>query len=744
VNGDPVDDPALVPTVRRVRAVLTSGHIDPQASDVIRAQVVVAAAERIAAREGVTSIEQAAGAVRVAGADNAPPRARRRLRAPRLAAWAAAASAAAAAAVLVTGGLPTGLEPGQVLVRASSDLTGVVSADPRTPIRVTFDRPVDHATTQAALRLVPAAAVRTSWQGETLTVTPVHGLAPNSAYRLTVAAATARTASGKELAADLQLSFGTAPSATPLPAGGDPTAAGGAAAGAAPATPATLHRTVAASAADGSEAPVTTSGALLLTDARGAGGEGLVRRVGGNDQVMAKGTDAICISRTGNSVAFVERAGDRTGVVIADSSGTPRRTLPAIVDAGSALGWIGDSEVTFVSGGRLIAIDPQGGRRTLGTVHIDAAKDDLVLAPGGRYAWVRPAGGEGRVLDLLGGGHHALPGLVGKPTFSADGATVVWVDEAGSRLRLHVAPSAGGPATSALLPVDAGDSVSDLAVGPDGSRLAYSVTAAGHRSQLRLAALPSGVTLARSDAGAGRSPNWSPDGRFLTVLAGGEGSGQPAAIETVEAPASTGPASAANLAAAQAVATAFGAAQVDGDREAQAWLAQQGASLPQVPRVTRTTVLWVIPGAAGTSTARVRLTADPDAAHPLAVQGEETLVIGAPGTGGRSLVRSAVAGSFAPVPDGPQVLHAQVGATALRLTFDSDLDAATVAAGIKVTRTGAATAVAVSTSYDAATRTVTVVPAGTTVTSLLAGSTVDVSGALRDIHGAGAAAERLP
>ncbi|HEX2808786.1 MAG TPA: Ig-like domain-containing protein, partial [Kineosporiaceae bacterium] len=471
-------------------------------------------------------------------------------------------------------------------------------------------------------------------------------------------------------------------------------------------------------------------GALLLTAARGrtAAAGGLTRVAAGAGRRVAPSTDAICVSRSGMSVAFLGRSGAASSVVFADGNGTPQRAIPVSVDAGSPLGWIDDSEVTFVSGGTLTAVNRQGRRRTLPATGVDAAHGSVVLAPGGRYAYLRTGTGPGRLYDLKAATTRELPGIVGDPAFTADGAGMVWFDRPGGGARVHYAATSGGPTTSAPLPVGADQRLSDLAVSPDGSQFVYSVTGTDRVAVLVLAALPSGVTLARSTAGAGESPNWSPTGRFFTVLGG---AGAARTIQTVRVPASAGSA----RTVAEATVSAFATAQVGGDTGAQAWLSDAGVLLPQLPPVTRAAVLWALPGAGGTTTARVRLSVDPSPGDPYALQTEESITLGPGGAGRLPKIRAVTAGQLQPVPAGPQLVRADGDALpgSVQLTFDSDLDAATVRNGIAVTGPDGA-AVSATTRYDAATRTVVVRPSGERGQALV----LTVGPGLRDVDGTSA------
>src|SRR5262249_31319128 len=153
-------------------------------------------------------------------------------------------------------------------------------------------QPLDRKATEAALHVSPAVKVHLTWQADTLTVTPEHGFAPNAAYLLTIARDAARTAAGARLAAAIHVVVGTAP----VPGTGHP------------ARPAfRLGRAQVAGANDGSEAVIARTGALLLTDARPGRAtdrhSGLVRLENGTAFKISDATSAICLSRTGSSIA---------------------------------------------------------------------------------------------------------------------------------------------------------------------------------------------------------------------------------------------------------------------------------------------------------------------------------------------------------------------------------------------------------------------------------------------------------
>jgi hypothetical protein len=728
-------DETLRPTADRVRGVLDSGLMRPAFRDRLRREVVAAREAEIAA--GTRRIGGAPPGARrpggavpgarrsaPAGRPTAPARpARARRWRPVLGMAVAAAAVVVAGAVLVVNGPPFVGRPRPARVSVLSNVDGVASGAPTAALRLTFSQPLDHTATVSALRLSPAAQVRSGWEGDTLTVTPLYGFAPNSAYVLTVDHAIARTAGGAPLAADVHVLFGTAPVAGREPSGN---------AGMGAALP--LVRKQVAGADDGSEAVVVQGGTLLLTAAQAGPGtdnhQGLVRIGDGTATPLSTATDAICVSRSGRSVAFLNRTTTGTRVVFANGVGSPSSSVPVEVDQGSPLGWINDAEVSFVGAGRLKAVNREGRVRTLSDAAVDAARDTVEVAPGGRYAYLRPASGNGgKVVDLRDNAAHALPTSTGSPSFSADGATVAWFDSSGGTPRLAVAASGGGPVLTVKLPVQSGDQLSDLALSPDGYHFVYSVTAANHHAELRLSTLPDGRTVAASSDAVGQSPNWAASGRMFTILTGGAGSGH---IDTVTVPE---PATD-RQAAPDGLAMAFANAQISADAGAQRSLAAADTALPTVPGITRAAVLWVLPAAGGTATARLRLTIDPRPDRPVAQQAEETLTLG-PRPDGTLAVRAVSVEDLHPAPNAPQVLRLDTDASAgaVLLTFDSDLDPDSVPTAIGLSTADGRTFPGTA-SYDAATRTVTLRAASATTTSVV----VRVDTGLRDVRGQRAAA----
>jgi hypothetical protein len=396
------------------------------------------------------------------------------------------------------------------------------------------------------------------------------------------------------------------------------------------------------------------------------------------------------------------------------------------VDDGSPLGWIDDAEVSFVGGGELRAVDRTGNVRVLSGQPVDAAKDTVVISPGGRYVYLRSATAQGSVIDLTTGAAHALPDVVDQPAFSADGGTVAWFNGSGSTPGLALAPSAGGPVLLLPLPLTQCDQVSDLGLAPSGGRFVYSVHHADGQSELRLAAMDDGATLAVA-RGGGASPNWAPDGGSVAVLAG---AGQQAEIAVADVPREA--ASAPD--AAMALATAFASAQAERDQGALRALATSGVTVAGLPGASRASVVEISLQADGSYRAELRLVVDPTAGHLSARALTEELVLRTVGRGGPLLVTAAAPGELADEPPGPHLARIAAGPApgTVALTFDADLDPASVRNAFTVS---SGTPLPVVATYDAATRAVTL----SSASRLTGPLTVTVHTGLRDVAGQGLA-----
>jgi hypothetical protein len=584
------------------------------------------------------------------------------------------------------------LAPPPQPVNVSSAISGRASVAPASPVVIHFDRPMDHAAVAAALHVSPATAFRAAWRGSDLILTPLHGLVPDSIYILTIDHTRARSSTGAPLPVDLHVGFGTAPiefarSAAP--------------------SPVHLPVSAVAPADDGSEAVVASDGSLIATSASRYGFAGLLRlHPDGIVEALGPSTTAICVSRSGRSLAYLNGSGAGAAVVMASGDGSGGQAVPVAVDGGSPLGWINDERVSFVAGGQLRAVDRAGHVSVLSSTRIDAARDTVVIAPGGRYVFLRSASassapGQGQLLDLATRTSHPLQGIVGKPAFSADGGTVIWVDGSDPSPRLARTASTGGPVLTLPLPLVAGDQVTDLGISRDGSRLIQSVKHPNGDTELRLAALADGATVAVAPGEHGESPSWSPTGNQVAVL-GHPGSGPQ--IDVVDIP----PETADPFGSAEALATVFANAQVDGDQDAMRDLSAAKVDVGRLPSASRASVVEVGLGPSGTAQVGLRLLLDPTPAHPAVRAATETLDLRPDSKLGRLVVEAADAMPVADLSTGPHLVRIASGAKpgTVTATFDSDLDPGSVSGAVELRSVGGGL-LPVNSTYDAATRSVT-------------------------------------
>lgn len=92
----------------------------------------------------------------------------------------------AALAVVVTAAVGLWLNLPRVV--ASSPQAGLQSADPNSPISVTFSREMDEGSVESHFAIAPSVPGSLRWQGTTLTFTPSQGWPPSTQVRVTLSA----------------------------------------------------------------------------------------------------------------------------------------------------------------------------------------------------------------------------------------------------------------------------------------------------------------------------------------------------------------------------------------------------------------------------------------------------------------------------------------------------------------------------------------------------------------------------
>jgi hypothetical protein len=194
------DDPELLELAQLVRESRPEPDLDPRFPGILRARLM---------DEARTAL--------------APPHASRfRLAPGRLTAWgtlAVGAALAAAAAVAILNSQPPA--PGRLAIVAN--VSHQQQVDPRQAITLSFNEPVDARSEQAvlgSLKIEPATQVTVTWKNpETLVVTPIHPLAANTDYQVTIPKSAVQSQSGQTLSSDVTIDFGTQPAPTPTATG---------------------------------------------------------------------------------------------------------------------------------------------------------------------------------------------------------------------------------------------------------------------------------------------------------------------------------------------------------------------------------------------------------------------------------------------------------------------------------------------------------------------------------------------
>src|ERR1700716_744153 len=249
---------------------------------------------------------------------------------PRLAWVGATAGVLLIAAVVVYSVLqPTS----QFDIRVQSQRDGRTAVALRQPILVSFNQPMDHPSTEAAVQIMPATNVTYSWQVNTLAVQPASGnLAPNTQYQVTIGP-TAKTASGKPLAAAQTITFVTEAPAPPTPSP-SPTPR-------APASPNSLLT---------GERLLAPLGGVTTTAMQWSADSSTVYFVNGQgalEVVPAKGGDVKIVAADGASSPAIAPAGDRLayirgGKIEVLTFATGTTTEVVVKPAATLVGWAKD------------------------------------------------------------------------------------------------------------------------------------------------------------------------------------------------------------------------------------------------------------------------------------------------------------------------------------------------------------------------------------------------------------------
>jgi hypothetical protein len=762
----------------------------------------------------------------------APRRLPFRRRGLRLAAWGtfAVGAAAAAAAVALVSIHPTAPPPTGAVAVLTSNVSHEAQVDPHQVITLSFSQPMDtHDTAELEqqLKIQPATAFTVAWESPTtLVVKPIHPLAANTDYSVILPKQAVQSQTGRTLEEPVTITFGTSGTPAPSPTAAPPPSLpavvvgpadsggvafwGGSSPGVtsttagqpspAPSPTSTALPTAAASqeAASGGASPSPSPTATPSPGASPSGAPAPARGAalfpGGATPLALSHlpASAVALSPNGFSLALsIPSPGGGSRIVVedansADPAATAQQVWPSDAAAGaqvSALTWQSNSyQIVFVTPQGIQTVTLNRAARSLYTFPPGGSATGVVLAPGGRYAFVpaadvQPQGpsataspaagrsatpssgtasaspgsspsasgpaagsGDGWLLDLsAGSGAEAvstrLPGSApGVVAFSGDATRAVWAveDAQGAHLVEVLTASPSAPPVAIAGPSVPG--ISALAVSPDGAEVAYSLT-------------PGGIAVAATATGAliGTTPDeasslaFSPDGDELAYVSGGS-------LETaaVSSRPSTPPSP---CAGADQVLSEFVAAQVADQPSRMQDLSVSGvAAAASTPAgLSRGYVISAgcapaaAQGQATTLTASARLIVDPSGSTTGQLTDETVALSDA---GGTWLVSALTVPALHAQGAGPAVLSVSstppspdtaIPESLVTVTFDSDLSWPQGATDLVWLQTadGAPITLASPPAYDPDTRQVTLTVSG----ALPSGAQLVVSSRVTDIDG---------
>jgi Big-like domain-containing protein len=355
------------------------------------------------------------------------------------------------------------------------------------PILVSFNQPMDHPSTEAAVQIAPATTVTFSWSSNTLAVQPASGnLAPNTQYKVTIGAG-AKTASGKQLSSAQTITFVTQPPPTPAP---QPSPR---------ATPSNVlgeKQLIAlrgASVFDGQWS--ADSSTLYVID--GGGSLKVVKAAGGDTTVVAPdGVTAISIAPAGDRIAYI-RAGKIE--ILTFATGQTAEVAPGAAPV--MVGWAKD-KLLWATATAIETLAGDGSAQQLAALPTGGGVAPVSIAPDGAHA-AYTENGKLFLLDLSSGNSVQLgQGAATLAGWSPEGAGVLYsIDD-----QLLVADMQG--ATQTTLPrADASWSTQDAILLGSDTNLYQ--------------ARPDGTNLTKLGNGTYHSPLWAPNGTSFAFVRGG-------------------------------------------------------------------------------------------------------------------------------------------------------------------------------------------------------------------------------
>lgn len=522
------------------------------------------------------------------------------------------------------------------------------------PILVSFNQPMDHQSTEAAVQITPATSVVYAWdvKSVTLQVTPVTGnLAPNTQYQVTIGPG-AKTASDQKLASPQTITFVTQPpAASPQPT---PTARP------TPANPMSEKQIAALNGASGLAAQWSAdSQSVYYVDGKGA--LQVVSIKNGTATVIAQsGASAPAISPTGDRLAYLLKGKIE---ILTFASGKTDEIAPAA--SPTLVGWAKGKVVWAQSDG--IYTQGDGGPAQLAQLPTTGAVTPISIAPDGGHA-IFSQNDSLFILDLSSG--KATSVGEAKDTFagwSPDGTQLMYA----SADHLVVADTQG--TNQSTLPAAQASWSSSDAILLGGDTTVYEVR-------------PDGSNLTRLSSGTYRSPVWAPDGSSFAFVRGDS-------LWVATAPAL--PPEPTVVDEATTVVKKFMDARLNARSvDAAAFLDDNGKKaygagglnlvITGDPHFSRYYLLTE--EAVGTQPDTVRFVVRLVLTHGKkdVSDVEEAITLVRDPTSKQFLIDQATAGAQRDLGRGPEVVSVDVAATTVQVTFDSDLDPATVNGGVTV------------------------------------------------------------
>jgi hypothetical protein len=543
----------------------------------------------------------------------------------------------------------------EIVVQSQLDGSSAVAL--QQPILVSFNQPMNHQTTEAAVQIAPATNVTFSWQlNNTLAVQPTSGnLAPNTQYQVTIGP-TATTATGQPLNTAQTITFVTQPPAPPTPLS-SPTPR-------APVSPSSLltgERQLAALGGGISSALQWSADSSTVYFVNSQGALVVVPAKGGDVKVVAPdGVSSPAIAPAGDRLAYI-RGGKIE--VLTFAAGTTAEV--AVKPAATLVGWAKDQLEWAAADG----VYSQGvsGPTQLAPLPTSGNVSVLSIAPDGTHAVYR----QDQKLFLLdlataksaqfGQSNDSLYGWSpsGAELLYASGGALVISDTQGSTVATLPSGEASWSNQDAIL---VGSDTDLYQVRPDGS------------------------ALTKLSNGTYRLPEWAPNGTSFAFFRGG-------ALWTASSPALPPVPTALDQAAA--VVNSFMQARQKGQADQAApFLDDSGKQayasgglnlvINTDPHFSRFYVLTQEITATQPDTAtfviRIVLT------HGKLDVGdfEEALTLVRDATTKQFLIDQATAGAHRDLGKGAEVVGVVVAADRIQVTFDSDLDPGTVSDGVRV------------------------------------------------------------